>query len=150
MFENCTRLVSMTDMFSANESFEEVSTGNIKYFLLPALLGSLTLKICGTNDRMHVIQVAEIYYIDFLKRLKSYGIIDVEIPERKDGEDDNVVGKPMSNTELITSMVRKKSLVCFFHKKIIYPSIVLRFSQRYRRETQNCRDTRNGRNWRAV
>lgn len=81
MFEDATRLVSAVDMFSDNESFEEVATENIKYFLLPALLGKLTTKICGNDDRMHLVKVAEIYFVDFLKRLKTYSLTDVEIPE---------------------------------------------------------------------
>ncbi|XP_046474933.1 immunoglobulin-binding protein 1b isoform X1 [Neodiprion pinetum] len=108
MFEDATRLVSMTDMFSVNESFEEVATANIKYFLLPALLGTLTLKICGTSDRLHIVDVAEIYYNDFLKRLKHYGLIDFVIPEKKSSEE-NSVRKPMSNAELITSMVSTRN-----------------------------------------
>lgn len=81
MFEDATRLVSMVDMFSDNETFEEVATENIKYFLLPALLGKLTNQICITHDRMHLVKVAEVYFVDFLKRLKTYGLTDVEIPE---------------------------------------------------------------------
>ncbi|KAH0951499.1 hypothetical protein HN011_002975 [Eciton burchellii] len=81
MLEDATRLVSAVDMFSNNENFEEVATENIKYFLLPALLGKLTTKICGNDDRMHLVKVAEIYFVDFLKRLKTYDLTDVKIPE---------------------------------------------------------------------
>lgn len=124
MFEDATRLVSLTDMFSANESFEEVPTDNIKYFLLPALLGSLTLKICGSSDRLHIVDVAEIYFIDFLKRLKSYGLTNVEIPEQKPSED-IAVQKPMSNTDLIASMVstRNAKLLRYQEQKALEGSL---------------------------
>lgn len=88
MFEDATKLVSMVDMFSSNESFEEVATENIKYFLLPALLGKLTTKICGTDDRLHLVKVAEIYFVDFLRRLKAYGLTDVKIPEINSTDDE--------------------------------------------------------------
>ncbi|KAG5339003.1 IGB1B protein, partial [Acromyrmex charruanus] len=81
MFEDATRLVSIVDMFSDNETFEEIATENIKYFLLPALLGKLTNQLCIIDDRLHLAKVAEIYFIDFLKRLKAYGLTDVEIPQ---------------------------------------------------------------------
>ncbi|XP_072763996.1 immunoglobulin-binding protein 1b [Anoplolepis gracilipes] len=84
MFEDATRLVSIVDMFSDNETFEEVATENIKYFLLPALLGKLTTKICNSDDRLHLVKVSEIYFVDFLKRLKTYGLTDVEIPKIND------------------------------------------------------------------
>ncbi|KMQ88385.1 immunoglobulin-binding protein 1b [Lasius niger] len=84
MFEDATKLVSIVDMFSDNETFEEVATENIKYFLLPALLGKLATKICGSDDRLHLVKVTEIYFVDFLKRLKIYGLTDVEIPKIND------------------------------------------------------------------
>lgn len=106
MLEDATRLVSIVDMFSHNESFEEVATENIKYFLLPAFLGTLATKICNTSDRMHIVNVAEIYFIDFLKRVKTYGLTDIEIPEVKpDAEKESTSGRIKSNAELITEMV---------------------------------------------
>lgn len=51
IFEESTKLVSLVDMFSDNENFDEIPTENIKYFLLPALLGTLTTKICNADDR---------------------------------------------------------------------------------------------------
>lgn len=112
LFENATRLVSMVDMFSGNESFDEVATENIKYFLLPALLGMLTTKICGSENRLHIVDVTEIYFVDFLKRLKNYEIIDIEIPDTKkqdDGDNDKAVVLRQSNAQMITDMVRTYS-----------------------------------------
>lgn len=111
MFEDATRLVSMVDMFSDNEAFEEIATENIKYFLLPALLGKLTNQICVTDDRLHLVKVAEVYFIDFLKRLKVYGLIDVEIPEisstwkdgkKEAGDNQNM---PESSSKMLEDMV---------------------------------------------
>lgn len=108
IFEEATKLVSLSDMFSSNENFDEVSTENIKYFLLPAFLGTLTTKICSSKDRSHLINVAEIYFIDFLKRLKSYELIDIEIPEihnNSEKQEVSAIVKNKSNAELITDMV---------------------------------------------
>lgn len=80
LFEDATKLVSIADIFSSNESIEEVATKNIRYLLLPALLGNLSLKLC-VEDRFSVIQTAEVYFRDFLKRCKNYGIVDIEIQE---------------------------------------------------------------------
>lgn len=107
MFEDATRLVSVVDMFSDNEAFEEVATENIKYFLLPALLGKLTNQLCVTEDRMHLIKVAEVYFVDFLKRLKAYNLTDVKIPEidstdkKKEGGDNQNI----SETKMLENMV---------------------------------------------
>lgn len=108
MFEDATRLVSLVDMFSDNEIFSEVPTENMKYFLLPAMLGTLMTKVCNGPERIHIVDVAEIYFVDYLRRLKNYGLIDIPIPENKssEGAQESSVAKIKSNAELITEMVR--------------------------------------------
>lgn len=110
MLEDATRLVSIIDMFSENESFEEVATENIKYFLLPAFLGTLATKICNRDNRMHIVNVAEIYFVDFLKRVKAYGLTDIEIPDIKsEPEKENASGRTRTNTEVIAEMVNRRN-----------------------------------------
>ncbi|XP_034186168.2 immunoglobulin binding protein Tap42 [Osmia lignaria lignaria] len=110
MLEDATKLVSIVDMFSENESFEEVATENIKYFLLPAFLGTLTTKICNADNRMNIVNVAEIYFVDFLKRAKAYGLTDIVIPEIKsESEKESTSGRVRTNAELITEMVNRRN-----------------------------------------
>ncbi|KAI5749696.1 hypothetical protein M8J76_009397 [Diaphorina citri] len=85
MLEDCTRMVSMVNIFSSNEHVDEIATNNVKYFLLPILLGYLTLKVTH-GDRLELIQTADIYFRDFLKRCKAYSITDVEVEDEKEGE----------------------------------------------------------------
>ncbi|XP_030756306.1 immunoglobulin-binding protein 1 [Sitophilus oryzae] len=82
IFEDATRLVSLADIFSTNESIEEITTNNIQYLLLPALLGLLTLKIT-TRDRKEVLDVAEIYFRDFLQRTNDYELSNYEFEKKK-------------------------------------------------------------------
>ncbi|XP_023945138.2 immunoglobulin-binding protein 1 [Bicyclus anynana] len=79
-FEKATNLVSLSGMFSQNEDLEELPTETLQYLLLPALLGTLSLKLCS-QPRKGVINVAEIYFKDFLQRCKDYGVTDVEVPQ---------------------------------------------------------------------
>lgn len=75
MFEDSTRLVSLCGMFSKNESFEEISTTDLKFLLLPFFLAQASLKLC-TQDRKNVVDVAKVYYEDFLKRCEDYGLCE--------------------------------------------------------------------------
>lgn len=110
MLEEATKLVSIVDMFSQNETFDEVATENIKYFLLPVFLGMLATKISNTDDRIHIVNVAEIYFIDFLKRVKAYGLTDIQVPEIKtEAEKESAPGKVRTNAELITEMVNRRN-----------------------------------------
>ncbi|XP_050077976.1 immunoglobulin-binding protein 1 [Anopheles maculipalpis] len=79
LFEDATRLVSLVGMFSTNESYEEVPTENLRYFLLPYFLGSMTLRLCNVN-RSEVVEVAEVYFKDFLSRCENYRLY--ETPDR--------------------------------------------------------------------
>jgi immunoglobulin-binding protein 1 len=110
LFEDVTRLVSVAGIFSCNESIEEVATKNIRYFLLPALLGTLSLKLC-VEDRSNVIQTAEVYFRDFLKRCKSYAIIDVEIPQPKENSSlkPNESVRQQSHATDLATMARERS-----------------------------------------
>lgn len=60
-FEKATNLVSLSGMFSKNELLEELPTETLQYLLLPALLGTLTLKLCS-QPRKDIINLAEIYF----------------------------------------------------------------------------------------
>lgn len=63
-------------MFSRNESYEEISTENLKYLLLPFLLAQTTLKLTNVQDRKNVVDVAKVYYDDFLNRCEEYGLCE--------------------------------------------------------------------------
>ncbi|CAH1988309.1 unnamed protein product [Acanthoscelides obtectus] len=84
--EKATRLVSLAGIFSKNEGIEEVATNDLQYFLLPALLGSLSLKLTS-GERKDIVDVAEIYFKDFLTRCNEYGLCNYQ-PKDKKQEDD--------------------------------------------------------------
>lgn len=87
MLEEATRLTSLAGIFSSNESVDEVATDNLRLFLLPALLGTLALKLTVTN-RTEVVETSDIYFRDFLQRCNDYGISNVEIPPPPPSEEE--------------------------------------------------------------
>lgn len=68
MLEHTTQLVSAAGMFSDNENIEELPTADIKYMLLPFMLGSLALKLTNNGNRLDVVKTAEVYFRDYLQR----------------------------------------------------------------------------------
>lgn len=84
MLEEASRMVAQLNLFSRNEELEEVATVDLKYMLLPALLGALTLKKSNRDKRLELIQTAQAYFIDFLKRCKEYNVSDFELPKSTD------------------------------------------------------------------
>lgn len=80
MLEGASRMVAQLDLFSRNEELEEIATADLKYMLLPALLGAVTLKQTGIDKRTEILQAANAYFMDFLRRCKDYDISPFELP----------------------------------------------------------------------
>ncbi|CAB3239559.1 unnamed protein product [Arctia plantaginis] len=104
-FEKATNLVSLTGMFSKNESLEELPTETLQYLLLPTLLGALTLKL-SNQPRRELIEVAEIYFRDYLQRCKDYGVTDIEVPQPS--VDSKQRDRPQSEQAKITNLVQTR------------------------------------------
>ncbi|XP_005997185.3 immunoglobulin-binding protein 1 isoform X2 [Latimeria chalumnae] len=75
---------SMLHFFSSNEELEEIATADLKFLLLPALLGALTLKEVNPAKRLEQVQKARVYFTDFLKRCKDYNVTKFELPQSKE------------------------------------------------------------------
>lgn len=75
---------------SRNEELEEVATADLKFLLLPALLGALTMKQVNLARRLEQVHIARVYFVDFLKRCKEYNISKFELPKTVD----NSAGTP--------------------------------------------------------
>jgi len=82
MLEDCTRLVSLLNIFSRNENYKEVVTEHLKYLMLPVLLGDMNSRLSGT-ERPEIVEASQIYYIDFLQRIQDYEFAELKIPELK-------------------------------------------------------------------
>ncbi|XP_071979357.1 immunoglobulin-binding protein 1 [Engystomops pustulosus] len=87
--EQATRMVSQLQLFSSNEDLEEISSADIRYLLLPALLGALTLKQVDLRHRLQHLEAARSYFLDFLKRCQDYKVSSFKLP----GQEEAVQGE---------------------------------------------------------
>ncbi|ESO94278.1 hypothetical protein LOTGIDRAFT_232515 [Lottia gigantea] len=81
------KMVNTLQLFSNNESIEEVATNEIKYMLLSALLGYLSLKSIK-ESRIHLLNRSKGYYTDYLKLYKSYGVQGVDVADLVEEEEE--------------------------------------------------------------
>ncbi|KAK2155421.1 hypothetical protein LSH36_241g07018 [Paralvinella palmiformis] len=84
--EKAVIMVNQLRLFSDNEELEEVSTSEIKYMLLPAILGYLEGKKTEA-DRLETINKSKVFYVDFLRICKNYGVAAIETPFLLDEDD---------------------------------------------------------------
>ncbi|XP_065545707.1 immunoglobulin-binding protein 1 isoform X2 [Lathamus discolor] len=73
-------MVTQLDLFSENEDLEEVASADLKYLLLPALLGAMTLKQVDLSKRLEHLESARALFWSFLKLCKSYGLGSFHLP----------------------------------------------------------------------
>ncbi|XP_076309848.1 immunoglobulin binding protein Tap42 [Tachypleus tridentatus] len=115
--EEVTQAVTTLGIFSNNEDIDELPTSDIKYLLLPALLGSLT-NLIVQEDRMEVVRLSEVYFRDFLQRCNDYNIEKIELPEcdATTSEKFTSSGAPINLSEL-TAMGKKRQEKIARYKK---------------------------------
>uniref|UniRef100_UPI00398E6A48 immunoglobulin-binding protein 1 n=1 Tax=Pristiophorus japonicus TaxID=55135 RepID=UPI00398E6A48 len=89
LLEQATRMVNQLDLFSRNEELEEIATADIKYLLLPVLLGALTMKLGNSAKRLEHVQKAQVYFMDFLKRCKDYNVMTFEFPQTVENNEES-------------------------------------------------------------
>ena len=89
--ERCTKMVTSLQLFSRNETIDEVTTSSLRYLLLPSLLGDLTniIPIKSARDRLPIAERVIAYYSDFLKRCQDYEVFHGEVPELKESSGSN-------------------------------------------------------------
>ena len=58
-----------------------MATADLKYLLLPAFLGALTMKQVNLAKRLEQVQIARVYFLDFLRRCKEYDLSKCELPK---------------------------------------------------------------------
>ncbi|UXI17689.1 Rho GTPase-activating protein [Sarcoptes scabiei] len=101
--EQLTKNINSLELFSLNESIEELSTNNLKFLLIPAILADFTMKI-HQSDRVKVLEKAEVYYYDFLSRLKSYQLCSIDLEMKKDNH--NLETNANKNRTEIDSLIQ--------------------------------------------
>ncbi|XP_059680473.1 immunoglobulin-binding protein 1 [Gavia stellata] len=87
--QRAAAMVAQLDLFSENEELEEIASADLKYLLLPALLGALTLKQVDLSRRLEHLESARAHFWRFLKLCRSYGLGSFHLPPASPpGEED--------------------------------------------------------------
>ncbi|KAF6213818.1 hypothetical protein GE061_011540 [Apolygus lucorum] len=131
LLEDATRLTSLAGIFSANELVDEVASENLRLFLLPALLGTLTLKLSGAVSRTDVVKAADTYFRDFLERCNGYEICSVTLPPQLDLECKEVVtdNTPCRPFDLATAARGRAQKIARYKEEKALEQEVLSLSQ---------------------
>ncbi|NWR66132.1 IGBP1 protein, partial [Bucorvus abyssinicus] len=78
--QRAAAMVAQLELFSENEELDEIASADLKYLLLPALLGALTLKQVDLSRRLEHLESARAHFWRFLKVCRSYGLGSFHLP----------------------------------------------------------------------
>uniref|UniRef100_A0A8C5L9T7 Immunoglobulin (CD79A) binding protein 1b n=1 Tax=Jaculus jaculus TaxID=51337 RepID=A0A8C5L9T7_JACJA len=74
LLERAADMLSQLDMFGPNEDLEELASGELRYLLVPAFRGALTLRLANPSKRLEHLRQAREYFEQFLSRCHSYRV----------------------------------------------------------------------------
>ncbi|CAH1763086.1 2559_t:CDS:2 [Entrophospora sp. SA101] len=70
-FSKCLVMVNQLKLFSSNETIEDINTGDLRFLLLEAYIGDLTVKLTIGN-RSEILNIAKSHLEQFLRNLEVH------------------------------------------------------------------------------
>ncbi|CAL8264316.1 unnamed protein product [Lota lota] len=114
--EDVTRMVAQLQLFSRNELLEEMATTDLKYLVLPALLGGLTMKLTNRDSRLEIVTMAREYFHEFLRRCKEYKVSDFKLP-KSPMETDEESKTSTNSLDLVAMAVQRQAKIERYRQK---------------------------------
>uniref|UniRef100_A0A8C9M187 Immunoglobulin (CD79A) binding protein 1 pseudogene 2 n=1 Tax=Piliocolobus tephrosceles TaxID=591936 RepID=A0A8C9M187_9PRIM len=108
LLQKVAKMLSQLDLFSRNEDLEEITSTDLKYLMVPAFQGALTMKQVNPSKHLDHLQQAREHFIKYLTQCHYYRVAEFELPQTKTNSAEN-------NTAIISTA---------------YPSLVAMASQR--------------------
>ncbi|XP_042639068.1 immunoglobulin-binding protein 1 [Orycteropus afer afer] len=89
LLDKVAEMLSQLDLFSQNEDLEEIASADLKYLLVPAFQGALTMKQVNPSKRLDHLQWAREHFINYLTQCHYYHVAEFELPKMKNNSAEN-------------------------------------------------------------
>ncbi|NXC44444.1 IGBP1 protein, partial [Penelope pileata] len=80
-------MVAQLELFSENEELEEIASADLRFLLVPALLGAMTLRQVEPSRRRQHLESARQHFCRFLEQCRAYGLGSAPPPPAPGPED---------------------------------------------------------------
>ncbi|NWW74984.1 IGBP1 protein, partial [Climacteris rufus] len=101
---------------SENEELEEIASADLKFLLLPALRGALTLKQVDVSRRMEHLERAREHFLHFLTLCGNYGLGSPQLP-RSSSRDGAQSPREPAQPSLVAMAVNRKAKIERYKQK---------------------------------
>lgn len=85
---------------SRNEDLEEIASTDLKYLMVPAFQGALTMKQVNPSKRLDHLQWAREHFLNYLIQCQYYHVAEFELPKAKNNSTDNTASSSMAYPSL--------------------------------------------------
>ncbi|EHB07458.1 Immunoglobulin-binding protein 1 [Heterocephalus glaber] len=89
LLEKAAEMLSQLDLFSRNEDLEEIASIDLKYLMVPAFQGALTMKQVNPSKYQDHLQQAREHFINYLTQCHYYHVAEFQLPKTKNNTAEN-------------------------------------------------------------
>uniref|UniRef100_A0A2K6B962 Immunoglobulin binding protein 1 n=1 Tax=Macaca nemestrina TaxID=9545 RepID=A0A2K6B962_MACNE len=89
LLEKAAEMLSQLDLFSRNADLEEIASTDLKYLLVPAFQGALTMKQVNPSKRLDHLQRAREHFMNYLTQCHCYHVAEFELPKTENNSAEN-------------------------------------------------------------
>ncbi|NXK87756.1 IGBP1 protein, partial [Formicarius rufipectus] len=110
--QRAAAMVAQLELFSENEELEEIASADLKFLLVPALLGALTLRQVEQARRLQHLHSARDHFLRFLRLCRTYGLGPAQLPPADPGP-----APPASPPGLLAMAISRKAKIERYKQK---------------------------------
>ncbi|XP_029802925.1 ubiquitin-conjugating enzyme E2 K isoform X1 [Suricata suricatta] len=112
LLKKAAEMLAQLDLFSRNEDLEEIASTDLKYLMVPAFQGALTLKQTNPSKRLDNLQWAREHFLNYLTQCQYYHVAEFELPKTKNNStDNNTAGSSMAYPSLVAAASQRQAKI---------------------------------------
>ncbi|KAL2768599.1 immunoglobulin-binding protein 1 isoform 2 [Daubentonia madagascariensis] len=112
LLEKAAEMLSQLDLFSRNEDLEEIASTDLKYMMVPAFQGALTMKQVIPSKRLDHLQLAREHFINYLTQCHYYHVAEFELPQTKNNSaENNTASSSMAYPSLVAMASQRQAKI---------------------------------------
>nr|XP_023421369.1 immunoglobulin-binding protein 1 isoform X2 [Cavia porcellus] len=118
LLEKAAEMLSQLDLFSRNEDLEEIASIDLKYLMVPAFQGALTMKQVNPSKRLDHLQRAREHFINYLTQCHYYHVAEFQLPKTNNNTaEKNTASSSVAYANLVTMASQRKAKIERYKQK---------------------------------
>ncbi|XP_073920390.1 immunoglobulin-binding protein 1 isoform X1 [Castor canadensis] len=118
LLEKAAEMLSQLDLFSRNEDLEEIASTDLKYLMVSAFQGVLTMKQVNPSKRLDHLLLAREHFINYLTQCHCYHVAEFQLPKTKNNSAENhIANSSMAYPNLVAMASQRQAKIERYKQK---------------------------------